>query len=118
MMAVLLHEWFHCLVVDDLSSIGGRKHHPNEESDFDVEVEGNIIQNETKEIVKGLEDTKDTPVSKPDLVVIFIILCLKGLNALHARVEHRDKENQDDSAEENADDEDPDNNPDEYDLPL
>ena len=45
----------------------------DEESKFEHVVEWNPVKNETREMINDVEDTKDNPVGKPLLLLLFIV---------------------------------------------
>lgn len=56
-------------------------HQEYEESDSDIEVEGNEVEDESAELVDEVEESEDGPVGEPFLVVV-LAGGLDGLDAL------------------------------------
>ena len=80
---VLLYLGEHDFLVDIFGTLSAGVHKPDEEEQFDEEVEWNDSEDEASEFVSDREKTKHDPVSQPLFVIFFTLSlqCFEGLVA-------------------------------------
>lgn len=70
---MLLQDWTNDEFVDCQCSFGLWGHQEYEESDSNVEIEGDKVENESSELVKEVEETENGPVGEPFLIVVLTL---------------------------------------------
>ena len=84
---VLDTERFKHWIIDDLCSVKVREKKPYKESWADPSPVWNEPENESKEGLNNIEDSKDHPVGEPNFVIIFIF-GLDGSDGMKSWIEH------------------------------
>jgi hypothetical protein len=75
--------------VDYSGSVGGGVEESNKETDLEEVVEGNVVENESCELIDNVESSEDNPVGQPLFLSISVVsLILKGEETFEGGVGH------------------------------